>query len=193
MKTLNLPTTSLTFFHFLAFFIVICYHNIYIFTEESILLFCFIAWVNITWSYLAPQINNSLKDRTKKIYSNFQQVSINNIESWKNYRQGYSFKTLHTEILNNLVSYLAHSIKTILFLESKSKTLQVITPYLKRLNIVKDLENKLTKISYTTICQRIQDTAVIGEFYGNQLKIKSFYSESRLDILERIRKLDECV
>jgi len=78
-------------------------------------------------------------------------------------------------------------------LESKSKTFQVITPYLKRLNIVKDLESKLTKISYTTICQRIQDTAAIREFYGNQLKIKSFYSESRLDMLERIRKLEECV
>nr|NP_049310.1 unidentified protein [Porphyra purpurea]AAD03113.1 unidentified protein [Porphyra purpurea] len=193
MKTLNFPTISLTSLHVLALFIVICYHNIYIFTEESILLFCFIAWVNITWTYLSPQISSSLEERTHKIYLNFQQVATNNIISWKNYRQGYSFKTLHTVVLNSLVPHLAYFIQSILLLESKSKSFQAIAPYLKRLNVVKDLENKLIKISYSIICQRIQDVTFIREFYGDQLSIKSFNSESKLDMLERIRKLEEQV
>lgn len=189
MKTLNLSSINLTFWHILAFFTIICYHNIYIFTEESILLFCFIAWVYITWNYISPQINDSLEERNQKIYLNFQHVAKKNIETWQNYRQGYLLKTAHVDILNKLSPYLINLIKTVLLLESKIKTFQSISPYLKRLYVVKDLEKKLTKISHTTICQRIQDTAATREFYTNQLQIKSFYSESKLDTLERIRKL----
>nr|QKZ95186.1 hypothetical protein [Pyropia pulchra] len=186
----NLPTIKLTFLHVLAFFIIICYHNIYIFTEESVLLFCFIAWVNITWNYISPQINEALKERREKIQTNFQHVINDNIITWKKYRQGYLLKTAHLEVLNNAIPYLTYFIKTFLFIGLKSRTLQSTTPYLKRLNIVKDLEGKLTKISYVTICQRIQNMAVIRNFYSNKLKIKSFHSESKLDLFERIRKLE---
>nr|YP_009132730.1 hypothetical protein [Bangia fuscopurpurea]AKA66495.1 hypothetical protein [Bangia fuscopurpurea] len=191
MKLLNLPTIQFTFWHILAFLIIICYHNIYIFTEESILLFCFIAWVNITWNYVAPQINESLADRARRIQSNLQQVSQDNTTTWKNYRQGYSFKMLHASLLNKLTPYLTHLIKDVLLLESKSKAFQSIIPYLKRLNMVKELEARLTKVSYTTVCQRIQDTTAVREFYANQLKIKFFHSEVKLDVLERIKKLGE--
>lgn len=190
MKLINLPTIKLTFWHALAFFIIICYHNIYIFTEESILLFCFIAWLNITWNYISPQINASLSERGEKINSNFQHITNDNIITWKKYRQGYSLKITHVDILKNLITYLTCLIKTVLLLESKSSSLQSIAPYLKRLHIVKDLETKLTKISYITICQRIQETATIRSFYANRVKIKSFHSESKLDLFERIRKLE---
>lgn len=189
-KITNLFNVKLTFLHIAAFFIIICYHNIYIFTEESVLLFCFIAWLNITWNYISPQINEFLEERRNKINFNFQHVINNNIITWKKYRQGYSLKTVHAKVLNSVIPYLIQLIKTLLFLESKSSTLQSITPYLKRLHLVKDLETKLTKISYVTICQRIQDMAAIRNFYSNQLKIKSFHSESKLDLFERIRKLE---
>nr|YP_009159732.1 ymf39 [Pyropia nitida]AKQ53238.1 ymf39 [Pyropia nitida] len=189
-KITNLTNIKLTFLHVAAFFIIICYHNIYIFTEESVLLFCFIAWVNITWNYISPQINKSLKERGHNIQINFQHVTNDNVTTWKKYRQGYLLKTAHIEVLNNVIPYLTYLIKSFLFLESKSSTLQSITPYLKRLNIVKDLETKLTKISYVTVCQRIQNMATIRNFYSSQLKIKSFHSESKLDLFERIRKLE---
>nr|BED43647.1 Ymf39 [Pyropia sp. Myanmar_A]BED43671.1 Ymf39 [Pyropia sp. Myanmar_B]BED43695.1 Ymf39 [Pyropia sp. Myanmar_C] len=188
-KIIHLPNIKITFWHVLAFFIILCYHNIYIFTEESVLLFCFIAWLNITWNYISPQINTSLSERGKKISANFQHVTNDNIITWKKYRQGYLLKTLHIPVLKNAIFYLTQLIKTIFFLESKSSTLQSITPYLKRLHIAKDLETKLTKISYIAICQRMQDVVVVRSFYANQLKIKSFSSESKLDLFERIRKL----
>ena len=192
MKLLNLSTIQFTSWHILAVLIITCYHNIYIFTEESILLFCFIAWVNITWNYAAPKINKSLIDRAHKIQSNLQQVSQNNTTTWKSYRQGYFFKTLHASILNKLTWYLTHLIKAVLLLESKSRSFQSIILYLKRLHMVKELEAKLIKISYTTVCQRIQNTTAVREFYVNQLRIKSFHSEVKLDMLERIKKLGEC-
>nr|YP_010925385.1 ATP synthase F0 subunit b [Neoporphyra seriata]WKD83591.1 ATP synthase F0 subunit b [Neoporphyra seriata] len=186
----SLFNVKFTFLHIAAFFIIICYHNIYIFTEESVLLFCFIAWLNITWNYVAPQINEFLEERRKKISSNFQHVSNNNIITWKKYRQGYSFKTVHAKVLISLIPYLIQLIKTFLFLQSQSRTLQSITPYLKRLHLVKELEKKLTKISYITICKRIQKMAAMRNFYSNQLKIKSFRSESKLDFFERVKKLE---
>nr|AMN87285.1 ymf39 [Pyropia endiviifolia] len=189
-KITNLPNIKLTLLHVAAFFIIICYHNIYIFTEESVLLFCFITWVNITWNYIAPQINKLLKERGHNIQINFKHVTNDNVITWKKYRQGYLLKTAHVKVLNNAIPYLTYLIKSFLLLGSKSSTLQSITPYLKRLNIVKDLEIKLTKISYITICQRIQNMATIRNFYSNQLKIKSFHSESKLDLFERIRKLE---
>lgn len=189
-KIIHLPNIKITFWHVLAFFIIICYHNIYIFTEESILLFCFIAWVNITWNYISPQIHSTLADRGEKISANFQHITNDNIVTWKKYRQGYSLKRSHINVLNNLIPYLTHIIKDVIFLESKSSTVQSIAPYLKRLHIVKDLEKKLTKISYITVCQQIQNTAIIRNFYANELKIKSFHSESKLDLFERIRKLE---
>nr|YP_010925361.1 ATP synthase F0 subunit b [Neoporphyra dentata]WKD83567.1 ATP synthase F0 subunit b [Neoporphyra dentata]BDB33256.1 Ymf39 [Neoporphyra dentata] len=188
-KITSLFNVKFTFLHIAVFIIIICYHNIYIFTEESVLLFCFIAWLNITWNYISPQINEFLEGRRNKINSTFQYVTNNNITTWKKYRQGYSLKAAHVKVLNSIIPYLMQLIKTLIFLESKSSTLQSITPYLKRLQIVKDLESKLTKISYATTCQRIKDMAVIRNFYSNQLKIKSFHSESKLDFLERVRKL----
>lgn len=189
-KIIYLPNIKVTFWHVLTFIIIVCYHNIYIFTEESVLLFCFIAWVNITWNYISPQINTSLTERREKISANFQRVTSDNIITWKKYRQGYLLKTSHTFVLKNSIIYLAQLIKAILFLESKSNILQSITPYLKRLYIAKDLETRLTKIAHIIICQRIQDVASIRSFYANQLKIKSFFTESKLDFFERIRKLE---
>nr|YP_006234142.1 Ymf39 [Neoporphyra haitanensis]AFH57653.1 Ymf39 [Neoporphyra haitanensis]QYA17621.1 Ymf39 [Porphyra crispata] len=189
-KITSLFNVKFTFLHLSFFLIIICYHNIYIFTEESVLLFCFIAWLNITWNYVSPQINNFFEERRNKINLNFQHVANNNIITWKKYRQGYSLKKAHEKVLNSIIPYLIQLIKTLLFLESKSSTLQSIAPYLKRLYIVKDLETKLTKISYVTTCQRIQDMAVIRNFYSNTLKINSFYSESKLDFFERVRKLE---
>nr|AIB08288.1 ymf39 [Neoporphyra perforata] len=189
-KTINLFNVKFTFLHIAAFFAVICYHNIYIFTEESILLFCFVAWLNITWNYISPQINEFLNDRSNKIDSNFQQVNNNNIITWKKYRQGYSLKTAHTKVLNNITSYLIQLIKTILSLKAQSSKLHSLAPYLKRLHLVKDLETNLIKISHITTCQRIQDMTATRNFYTNQIKVKSFYSESKLDLFERIRKLE---
>nr|YP_009040925.1 ymf39 [Pyropia kanakaensis]AIB08203.1 ymf39 [Pyropia kanakaensis] len=189
-KITNLPNIQFTSLHVTTFFLILCYHNIYIFTEESILLFCFIAWVNITWNYISPQINKSLKERGHNIKINFQQVTNENIMTWKKYRQGYSLKTFHIKVLNDVTPYLTYLIKSLSLLASKSSTLQSITPYLKRLNIVQDLETKLTKISYVAVCRRIQNMAIIRNFYSNQLKIKSFHSESKLDLFERIRKLE---
>lgn len=189
-KITNLFNLKFTFLHIAFFFIIICYHNIYIFTEESVLLFCFIAWLNITWNYVSPQINELLEERRNKINSNFQQVINNNIITWKKYRQGYLLKAAHVRILNNVTPYLIQLIRTLIFLESKSSALQSIIPYVKRLDLVKDLEKKLTQVSYATICQRIQDTATIRNFYSGQLQVKSFYSESKLDFFERVRKLE---
>nr|YP_009048888.1 ymf39 [Wildemania schizophylla]AID57258.1 ymf39 [Wildemania schizophylla] len=189
MKNLYLPNINLTFWHIITFFIIVCYHNIYIFTEESILLFCFFAWLNITWNYISPQVNSSFKERNTKIHQNFQGTARKNIETWKNYRQGYLLKTVHVNVLNDVVPYVTNLIKTVFSLESKIKTFQFIAPYLKRLNIVKDLEKKFTKIPYTTIYQNIYNTATTRNFYTNQLQVKSFHSESKLDTLERIRRL----
>lgn len=131
-----------------------------------------------------------MAERGEKINATFQHITGDNIVTWKKYRQGYSLKTLHVDVLNSLISYLTHLITVVILLESKSNSLQSITPYFKRLQIVKDLETKLTRISYITICQHIQDTAIIRNFYANQLKIKPFHSESKLDLFERIRKLE---
>lgn len=189
-KIVHLPNIQLTFWHVLAFFTILCYHNIYIFTEESVLLLCFIAWVNITWNYISPQINSALSERSDKISTNFQHVARDNILTWQKYRQGYSLQTTHTNVLNNIIPYVTHLTKSVLLAKSKSSMLHSVMPYLKRLHIVEDLETKLTKIAYVAICQRIQDISSTRNFYGNTLKIKSFHSESKLDFFERVRKLE---
>nr|YP_010338876.1 Ymf39 [Bangia atropurpurea]UNJ18843.1 Ymf39 [Bangia atropurpurea] len=186
---LSISKFDFNFWPALTFLIVLQNFGIYIVTEESILLFCFTAWVIITWKYISPEVNHSLEERSQKIYLDFQQVSTNNTDTWKNYRQGHYLKTLHSKVLDRLIPYLTNLIRTTFLLESKSKISKSTAPYLHRLRLVKDLEAELMKVPCTAVCERIESMAAIRAFYANQLQIKSFQSEYKLDMLERIRKL----
>lgn len=176
----------LNFFILIVIFILLVTQKILLLNEESLILLCFIVFVNLGITKLGVNFNNFLNGESTEIKTNLIKSLKSILKILRNFELLRQISQAYLEKLSLIKNYYKNWIlrlSSYFLIYNKNILLEF---YKKKLHFLYKIENQTTKLLTIMIVKKLNFFIKTKFFYMNSIKINQFLSFNHITTRECI-------
>lgn len=174
---------------YFIFAIILVSSDFLLFTEESLILLCFIVFCTLSYNNLNNSINN--------YFNNINLKTIKKIDDFYNliidfFNKEISYKKKEKDVLNQFLKLknyylnLNNEFSNKILKYQNNKKISVLND---KLIFTLNLEKQYQKLIINIMLLKIKKLITLNLFYKNNIKIKDFFCVSKINLLEYLKKI----